>query len=308
MPCIGIAGHLSLLSLLPLASVVIYQQMQAPHAHRPSNVLSTESLTVRIASDPPGVIDAPARPFPFLVIHAGPSVPIGCRRGGQSHRGLAVHGDVDIVPAGTPSRWEIMRHDTALVIGVQTAILSSAAEECGVLPSRAQILNRFQTRDPQIEHIGWALKAAMEARQRPSRLYLDSLSTALAARMLERHSSVARPANEKISLPGRRLRQVLAHIDDNLSHDLSLTDLATVAGLGASQFKKAFRESVGLPVHRYVIERRVDRARTLLANEALSVAQIALETGFAHQSHLARHLRRVMGVSPQQLRKDLYRE
>jgi AraC family transcriptional regulator len=288
--------------------VLIYEQMAVPNAYLPAKLLSTDSLTVRLVTDPPGVIDAPARPFPFLVIHVGPSVMIGCRRGAQNHRGLAVHGDLDIVPAGTPSRWEIMRDDTALVIGVQSAILSSVAEENGVLPSRAEILNRFQTRDPQIEHIGWALKAAMEARRPPSRLYTDSLSTALAVRLLERHSSLARPADEKISMPGRRLRQVLGHIDDNLSHDLSLAELALVARLGTSQFKKAFRESVGVPVHRYVIERRVDRARTLLARESLSVAQIALETGFAHQSHLARHMRRVYGVSPQQLRRDSYRE
>jgi AraC family transcriptional regulator len=288
--------------------VLIYEQMVLPNAYVPAKLLSTDSLTVRLVTDPPGVMDAPARPYPFLVIHVGASVMIGCRRGAQNHRGLAVHGDLDIVPAGTPSRWEIMRDDTALLIGVQSAILSSVAEENGVLPSRAQILNRFQTRDPQIEHIGWALKAAMEARRPPSRLYTDSLSTALAVRLLERHSSLARPADEKISMPGRRLRQVLGHIDDNLSHDLSLAELALVAGLGTSQFKKAFRESVGVPVHRYVIERRVDRARTLLARESLSVAQIALETGFAHQSHLARHMRRVYGVSPQQLRRDSYRE
>jgi hypothetical protein len=55
-----------------------------------------------------------------------------------------------------------------------------------------------------------------------SRLYTDSLSTALAVRLLERHSPADCPVNEKISLPGRRLRQVLGHIDDNLSHDLSL--------------------------------------------------------------------------------------
>jgi AraC family transcriptional regulator len=58
-------------------------------------------------------------------------------------------------------------------------------------------------------------------------------------------------------------------------------------------------------VHQYVIQRRVDRAATLLRNSRLPIGQIATEVGFAHQSHLARHLRRVTGVSPNQLRQDL---
>jgi hypothetical protein len=108
--------------------VLIYEQMAAPNAYIPAKLLSTDSLTVRLVLIRPVLWMRP--------------------------RGLAVHGDVDIVPAGTPSRWEIMHDDTALVIGVQSAILSSVAEEHGVVPSRAEVLNRFQTRDPQIEHIG----------------------------------------------------------------------------------------------------------------------------------------------------------
>jgi AraC family transcriptional regulator len=214
-----------------------------------------------------------------------------------------VHGDIDIVPPHVPSRWEVKQKDTALIIGVDGALLRSVAEERGLDFRRIAILNRFQTRDPQIEHIGWALKAEMETRA-TGRLYTDSLATALAVRLVERHSSVSRLKEDKCSLSGRKLRLVLAYIEDNLTRDLSLRKLASLAEIGVSQFKKAFRESRGVPVHQYVIQRKVDRAATLLRNSRLPIGQIAAEAGFAHQSHLARHLRRVTGVSPNQLRQD----
>jgi AraC family transcriptional regulator len=103
----------------------------------------------------------------------------------------------------------------------------------------------------------------------------------------------------------RRLRQVLSYIEGNLSKNISLGDIAAVAGLSVSHFKSLFRESVGLPVHQYLIRRRVARAKSLLAEEKMSISEIAFETGFAHQSHLARHMRRVLGVTPKAFRETL---
>jgi AraC family transcriptional regulator len=218
-----------------------------------------------------------------------------------------VHGDIDIVPPHIESRWELKQTDTALIIGVDGTLLRSVAEERDLDFRRVEILNRFQMRDPQIEHVGWALKEEIAAGG-TDRLYTDSLGTALAARLLERHSSGACCRDSKIGLAGRKLRVVLGYIEDNLSEDLSLRTLASLAGIGVSQFKTAFRASRGLPVHQYVIQRRVDRAAALLRESRMPIAQIAAETGFAHQSHLARHLRRIARVSPRQLRQGVTRE
>jgi len=276
---------------------------------QPAMFLKTSVLTARIGSDPAGVIDAPESQFgPGIVVHVGQSTEIACQRGGFMHRGLAVHGDVDIIPQGTASRWELMREDTALIIGLHESLLRSAAEERGVDPGRVEILNRFQTRDPRIEHIAWALKMDSWSSLPPSVLYIDSLATALAVHLLERHSSASPVREGRVSLPGRKLRQVLCYIEDNVNRDLSLGELASLAGLGASQFKKVFHEAVGFPVHRYVIERRVERAKTLLRDSRLPIAQIAAEAGFAHQSHLARLMRRITGVSPHEFRHEFQRK
>jgi AraC family transcriptional regulator len=96
---------------------------------------------------------------------------------------------------------------------------------------------------------------------------------------------------------------VLSYIDDNLAENMSLSKIASIAGVSASHLKALFRESAGMPVHQYLIRRRVERARTLLAEGKLPIAEIALAAGFAHQSHLARHMRRSLGISPRAMRQ-----
>jgi AraC family transcriptional regulator len=183
-------------------------------------------------------------------------------------------------------------------------LLNTVAEQLEMDSQQIEIRNRFQVRDEQLENIAWALKAEMDCGYPCGRLYLDSLGVAAATRVLLRHSSASRePAKLSGRLPERKLRQVLSYIEDNLSEDLSLRDIAAVAGLSVSHFKSLFRESLGVPAHQYLIRRRVERAKTLLQEDKLPISQIAFETGFAHQSHLARHMRRVLGIAPKAFRE-----
>jgi AraC family transcriptional regulator len=264
-----------------------------------------DELRALVWSDPAGVTDSPAARMAIVSIHMGASVHIECRRDGMCHSGLSVHGDIDIIPPNTPSRWELKERDRSFIVRVPMRLLGLAAHESGIDPANVHIVNRFQMRDPQMEHIGWALKADMDAGYRSGRLFLDSLGMAMATCLLDRHSSVS-PATRQHSqgMSGYRLRQVLSYIEDSLARELSLKEIAAVAGVSVSHCNAAFRKAVGLPVHQYVIERRVDRAKTLLGDGNLSISQIAAETGFSHQSHLAYHVRRLLGVSPLSLRQN----
>jgi AraC family transcriptional regulator len=80
-----------------------------------------------------------------------------------------------------------------------------------------------------------------------------------------------------------------------------LVQLTAVAGVSPSYLKSLFRRSLGMPVHQYVIQRRVDRARALLSRGKLPPSQVAFEAGFAHQSHMARSMKRVLGVTPSEI-------
>lgn len=259
-------------------------------------------LSLRIVTDPPDRVETPALAKPRIAVHLGRSLYMVCQRAGLNHRGWGVHGDIDIIPAGTPAVWEPRQPDTALIVGIAPDLLVTAAQDLELAPDRLEVVDRFQIRDTQIEHICWALKAEMEAGYPTGRAFLDGLGTALAAAIVSRHSSLTNghtPIHSSMS--GQRLRQALSYIEDNLNRDLSLSEIAQYVGVSVLHLKTTFRQTTGVPVHRFIIQRRLERARTLLLQGKLSIGEIAHETGFAHQSHLANHMRRRWGCSPRDL-------
>lgn len=265
---------------------------------------TTADLRLSLISDRPGLVEFSGSSSAVIVsLHVGPSVSVNCRRAGQRHVGINIHGDLEIIPPNTPGIWELKSSDSALVIGIQLRLLHALAEQLQADPSKLEITNRFQARDPQIEHIGWALKAEMESGYPSGRLYTDSLATSLAIRLLRNHSSLARPVRSfRAVLPARKLKLVLAYIEDNLGRELTLDEIAQSAGISTSHFKALFRKAMGLPPHQYLIRRRVERAAEQLRKGDLPIGQVALENGFCHQSHLALHTRRIFGATPQELR------
>src|SRR5580692_8538649 len=264
---------------------------------------ATENLRLSLISDKPGLVEFLGSPRVVVSLHIGPSVAVDCRRAGQRHRGTNIHGDLEIIPPNLGGVWEIKSRDTALVIGLKFRVLQRMVEESCGDPQKLQVFNRFQARDAQIEHIGWALKAEMENGYPSGRTYMDALATGLATRIVRNHSSLARaPRPLKAAMPGRTLKAVLGYIEDHLGRDLGLGEIADVAGLSVSHFKTLFRKSLGMPPHQYLIRRRVERAAAQLRRGKAPIGQVALENGFCHQSHLALHTRRVLGVSPRELK------
>ena len=249
----------------------------------------------------PGLNDA------LIAIHLGPAAKLGCRRDGRQFHGTAVHGDIDIIPAHTAMRWEMHdQNDRTLILSLSERLLRKVTEESSSNGARLRILNRFQIRDLELEKLSWAMKREMEMGSPSGRLYLDGLTLAIASRLVTRHSSRTKEVEQRHGgLTGYRLKRVLSFIEEQLAEDLSLEKIATVASVSPSHLSALFRDSMGMAVHQYVIQRRVEFAKTLLLREEMSVAEVALEAGFAHQSHLARHMRRALGLPPRQLKRLL---
>jgi len=99
-------------------------------------------------------------------------------------------------------------------------------------------------------------------------------------------------------LTPRSLQLVCEYIDAHLSDNIQLETLADITGLSRYYFARAFKRSVGIPPHCYLMERRLERAQMLLANTDLSLAQVALESGFHDQSHFSHRFRQATGVTP----------
>lgn len=275
-------------------------------AAAPAPQRGPRTVSAIINSFSAGLTRIDARPYAIVCMHIGPSVEVICERGGRLRQGREVAGDLDIIPAHTPAAWETKQSGTTLVMRVPDELLRRVAIDLDMDASNIEIADRFQLRDPFIEHIGWALKADLDSGGSGGRLFRESLGTALAARLLQRHNRRSLPMRDpKGGLSAWKLKLVISHIEDNLESELSLAEIAKVAGVSVSHLKTLFRRSTGVPVHQYILRRRVERAKLLLQDGSLSIAQIAFATGFAHQSHLARHMRKILGVTPAAARRDL---
>jgi len=102
-----------------------------------------------------------------------------------------------------------------------------------------------------------------------------------------------------------QVRRVLDYIDAHLTDELGLVELAAIAGLSPHHFVEAFKISIGKPPHRFVTEKRVQRALELLRVDDRSIAEIAHVVGFSSQSHLTMNFRRVTGLTPGRFRRSL---
>jgi AraC family transcriptional regulator len=106
-------------------------------------------------------------------------------------------------------------------------------------------------------------------------------------------------------LSPERLRRVRDYVEAHLDEDLSLTILADIACLSAYHFSRSFKQATGVGLHHYVMQRRLERAKTLLRRTNQPLALIAQEAGFADQSHLTTIFRREIGVTPGEFRAAL---
>lgn len=100
-----------------------------------------------------------------------------------------------------------------------------------------------------------------------------------------------------------KLDAVLAHIQTNLDQRINLSDLAAIAGMSSHYFCRLFKQSMGVTPYHYILQQRVERAKQLLKQQDLSIADIALQCGFANQSHMTRHFHQQTGMTPKVYRQ-----
>ena len=101
------------------------------------------------------------------------------------------------------------------------------------------------------------------------------------------------------------MRRVREFVEERLEENISIQALANIASLSMYHFARAFKQSEGMTPHEYLIQRRVQRTKDLLAETDLPLSEIALASGFSDQSHCARRFREHVGVTPSSYRWSL---
>ena len=161
--------------------------------------------------------------------------------------------------------------------------------------------------DPVIEQIAALGRSELGRQGACGRLYLEGLGTALTVHLLRNYGSGKQFGKQhKGGLPPAQLRRVVDYIKGHLRDDLNLIELAAVARVRPHHFGEAFKAATGTSPHRYVIARRVERARELLRDRERSISQVAYDhVGFSSQSHLTFNFHRLTRSKPCRLRRSL---
>jgi AraC family transcriptional regulator len=227
------------------------------------------------------------------------------RRQVGEHRGdgTAIVGNFFTTVAGRPIDWRWDRPAEVVNAWIAPGRLhESLAPDGGAI----ELLDRFCADDPLLAQIGLAFRSQAVEPRPFARLMIDGLVATLLAHLGQRHSSRAAPAQPLAAggLSARRLKRVLDHIDMNIGGEIGIDELAALVEQGSFHFQRCFKQSTGLPPHRYIVERRVERACELLATTRLALIDIALACGFADQSHFGRVFRRHHAMTPMAYRRQ----
>ena len=160
-------------------------------------------------------------------------------------------------------------------------------------------------RDPLISQIAVTLANEIDGGFLDG-ILADALNTALAVQIVRRFVDLSAlllgPSN---GLSRERLKRVRDHVEAHLDDRLTLTDLAGVACLSPYHFSRSFKQAVGVGPQRYVMQRRLEQAKTLMRRTKEPLAEIAQRVGFADQSHLTMIFRREIGMTPGRYRTAL---
>lgn len=230
----------------------------------------------------------------------------GCRgemrTAGGMRAAAQARGGVCLIPSGEPFSTSVGGDSEALGIYLDPGLVERVAREADPA-GRFEVVARSRPRDPLVSRVGLALLAEMDSEAPGARLYAESLANVLAVHVLRNYTTAgAEPRGLKGGLSGRTLRRVLSYIAENHERELTLEDLASEAAMSTFHFVREFKRATGTTPHQHLIKFRVERAKTLLTESQLPLAEVGLRTGFSHQSHFTRLFRRLTGTTPQTYR------
>jgi AraC family transcriptional regulator len=153
--------------------------------------------------------------------------------------------------------------------------------------------------DVVVHSLAQALLPCLEPSQSSPPLFFDHVVFAIYARLASQYGELRHGVAEGAGgLTPRQERLAKAALAANLAQDPSLPDVARACGLSVSRFIRGFRRTTGMPPHRWLRAARVERAREMLLNTKLALAQIAYECGFSDQSHFTRVFMTAVGTTP----------
>lgn len=184
-----------------------------------------------------------------------------------------------------------------LTVSFTPDFLATHLDSLFVDPGVVELRDVPSTVDIGLARLARAYEAISSRGMSVTQLYFDTIRQAMLDRIVVRHASRPISGLSERLVPAK-VRRVIDYIESNLECDLHLVELSAVAGISRSHFARAFRNTVGMAPHAFVLQRRLARAVELLTPRTFSMKEVAERCGFADQAHLTRAFKAQFGHPP----------
>jgi AraC family transcriptional regulator len=240
----------------------------------------------------------------LFVFHLRGSVGIHWATADQDVAGRVIPGHFDFFPGREGLDVNLGGSIETMHLYLRRSVVDAVIEDMlGEDPNEFRLRPVFNGSDSFLEQMGACIRGALNDRSRANALYVEQMSWTLAAHLVRNHCRKMAPASATGGLSQQQLRRVIDFIEANMEKPLDLRDLAAAACLNSVYFGRQFKRTTQLSPHQFIIQRRLERAKTLLATTAQPIADIAAGCGFCHQEHLTRLFRSRCGITPWAYRK-----
>lgn len=242
-----------------------------------------------------------------VIVQLGPAVTVRARIGDLGFEQTLQTGEIVIVPADQALQWQ--QQDTVenhtLHLYLHPGFLRTTGEEIELDYSQISIAPQFGIADEHIRHIAMSLHCELHESNVVGRVYADSLARVLAMQLVRRYSYLKDLHVNRGGMTPRKLRRAIEFINENLDEEqtVALAAVAETVQMSYFHFSRAFKQSTGSSPNVYMTERRIERAKKLLSETDIPIADIALRTGFASQSHFTTTFRKLVWTTPKAFRE-----
>ncbi|HKG60826.1 MAG TPA: AraC family transcriptional regulator [Pyrinomonadaceae bacterium] len=241
-----------------------------------------------------------------VIIQLGPAVSVTAQIDRFKFEQTVQPGDVIIVPAGSSMQWRQKDGGTndTLHLYLHPHVVRTTAESVE-FDTTQTLQPQFGIRDEQIQHIALSLLCELQDANVIGRIYADSLAQLLAMQLVRRYSERKDTHISRGGMAPGKLRKAIEFINANLDKEqtVALAAVAEEVHVSYFHFSRAFKQSTGVSPNVYMIEQRIGRAKKLLTETDLPIAEIALRVGFASQSHFTTTFRRLAWATPKSFRE-----
>ena len=243
-------------------------------------------------------------PENFLHVVLNGAVKYEVNTGGRNLRFTSHPGTIFLLPRGTIDEVNWTGPTQRVIVNIRTSLLTQALEETAH-QADIELTERWNLVDRHISALLLEMMADLDDNSPAGTIYGESLANALAVYLIKRYAARrVVPVIYKGGLPGNRLKRVLDYIATNLDENISLAQLAAIAGMSPHYFSELFKLSTGRAPHNYVLMQRIECAKQQLRDPERSIIDAGLDAGFENPSHFARMFRKLVGTTPSKYRAE----